>query len=117
MQEEDSENVRMTEIFNRAQKVLTLMPDFGAESEFLVDKPYNVVYDPLSLKSEFKISTKPIYSPALIKELNISILRYNHYLEDPDGIRPNEISKYNKDWMSNALNLVFPNRLLKDYTV
>jgi len=47
----------------------------------------------------------------------VSKLRYAHYLKDPDGVRPYEVSKYNKEWMSNSLNLIYPTHLLKDHTV
>lgn len=36
-------------------------------------------------------------------------------MSDPEGIRQREISKYNKEWISNALNLIHPHSLLKTY--
>ena len=113
MPDEDPENIRVTQLFNREEKELQFIPD---------DNPINegankyIVYDPGSMKSEFSYPNLASFSKPLLKELEISVLRYNHYIDDPEGIRPSEISKYNKEWMSNALNLIYPNHLLKTFT-
>jgi dynein heavy chain len=40
--------------------------------------------------------------------------RYNYYIESADAIRTEEISKYKKEWMSKAIDLL-PDGLIKEY--
>ena len=47
-----------------------------------------------------------IWSDKLLKQVDISIKRMLHYNENPDSIRNDELSKYKKEWMKNALDLV-----------
>jgi hypothetical protein len=44
----------------------------------------------------------------MMAEVKVSAHRYNHYVTEPDRIKQVEISKYNKDWMSNSLKLLDP---------
>ena len=37
-----------------------------------------------------------------------------HYVDSPDAIKTEEISKYRKKWMANALNLV-PDKFMTEY--
>lgn len=115
MPEEESENIRITQLFNKEEKELQFLESNDQASKNVVNQNY-IVYDPGSMKSEFNYPNFASFSKSLLKEVEVSILRYNHYLEDPEGIRPSEISKYNKEWMSNALNLIYPKDLLKVYT-
>ena len=39
-----------------------------------------------------------------------------HYVQNPDSIRNDELSKYKKDWMKNALDLV-PDYLLSTFPI
>lgn len=41
--------------------------------------------------------------------------RYNHYIQAPECIRNEEISKYKKEWMSNALDLL-SDTLVKEHS-
>lgn len=116
MPEENQEKDRMSEMFNNPKKLLQFIATED-DSDTEVPTPMSHVYDPLDFKSEFAFPNSSAYSPALLKEIDVSIMRYKHYLKDPDGIRPNEISKYNKEWMSNALNLIYPTNLIKNHTV
>lgn len=116
MQDEDPENIRINQMFNQRQKELQFVDDLNQQSEYELERPYINIYDPADITSEFKYPNGTAYSPALIKEMNVSIIRYKHYMDDPDGIRQSEISKFNKEWMSNALNLVYPSSHLKEYT-
>ena len=118
MPEEDPENIKMVELFNSRKEVFmirTPVEDSEDDSDTEVPRSMTHIYDPANIKSEFDFPNKSAYSPALLKELEVSKLRYEHYITDPEGIRHNEISKYNKDWVSNALNLVYPAYLLKKY--
>ena len=47
-----------------------------------------------------------IWSDKLLKQVDISIKRMLHYIENLDSIRNDELSKYKKEWMKNALDLV-----------
>ena len=119
MPEEEPENVRMAEHFNSKKEVFLIRipnEDLDDDSDTEVPRAMACVYDPASIKSEFSFPNLAAYSPALLKELEISKLRFEHYLKDPESIRHNEISKYNKEWMANALNLVYPSYLLKQYS-
>lgn len=115
MPEEDPENLRMTQMFNNPKKYLQFIADED-DSDTEVPQPISHIYDPGNFVSEFAYPNMSAYSPALLKELEVSKIRFNHYLTDPDGIRQTEVSKYNKEWMSNALNLIYPTHLLKTYT-
>ena len=57
-----------------------------------------------------------IWSDKLLKQVQISIYRMLHYVENPDSIRNKELSNYKKDWMKNALDRV-PDYLLSAYPV
>ena len=115
MAEEESEQARIVQSFNQKEKTfMFISPDDESDTE--VPRIMNQIYDPANIKSEFSYPNISAYSPALLKELEVSQLRYKHYLSDPDGIRQNEISKYNKEWMSNALNLIYPTELLKSHS-
>lgn len=48
--------------------------------------------------------------------MQISIIRMIHYIESPESIRNDELSKYKKEWMKNALDLV-PDFLLSTYPI
>ena len=115
MPDEDPENERMTLSFNRQDKVIQLLTDESPNEDEVPHIIYNV-YDPGSIMSEFWIPNSTLYSKKMIREMEVSLDRYKHYIEDPDGIRPSEISKYNKDWMTRALDMIYPNFLLKSYT-
>lgn len=39
-----------------------------------------------------------------------------HYIENPESIRNDELSKYKKEWMKNALDLV-PDYLLSTFPI
>jgi dynein heavy chain, axonemal len=116
MPEEDPEKDRMIELFNRKREVFMVKTNDEDDSDTEVPRYMSHVYDPGNIKSEFAFPNLSAYSPALLKEIDVSKHRYMHYIEDPDGIRHNEISKYNKEWMSNSLNLIYPSSLLKTYT-
>ena len=45
----------------------------------------------------------------------MSTHRFLRYIESADSIKNEEISKYKKEWMSHALDLI-PDHLLKDFS-
>jgi dynein heavy chain len=53
-----------------------------------------------------------VWSDSLIQQVQVSVHRFNKYIESADAIRNEEISKYKKDWMSHALDLI-PDTLLQ----
>ena len=73
-------------------------------------------YDPCSAKAIIGFDFGKIWSDKLLKQVQISIYRMLHYIENPDSIRNDELSKYKKEWMKNALDLV-PDFLLSTFPV
>lgn len=49
-----------------------------------------------------------------MNQVQLSIHRFFKYLDSQDAIKSEEISKYKKEWMSHALDLV-PDQLLSNY--
>lgn len=49
-----------------------------------------------------------------MNQVQLSIHRFFKYLESPDAIKNEEISKFKKEWMSHALELV-PDSLLSNH--
>lgn len=73
-------------------------------------------YNPLSSRKVAGFDFQKVWSEKLLKQVQISILRMMHYVENPDSIRNDELSKYKKEWMKNALDLV-PDYLLSTFPV
>ena len=73
-------------------------------------------YDPCSAKVTFGLNIEKIWSPQLLKQVQISIYRMLHYIDSADSIRTEELSKYKKEWMKRALDLV-PDYLLSTFAV
>jgi hypothetical protein len=48
--------------------------------------------------------------------VQLSVHRFFKYIESTDAIRNEEISKYKKEWMSHALDMV-PDALLAKYQI
>ena len=57
-----------------------------------------------------------IWSDKLLNQVSISIKRMLHYIDNPDSIRNDELSKYKKEWMKHALDLV-PDYLLSAHPI
>jgi len=55
-----------------------------------------------------------IWSDKLLRQVHVSIHRMLHYIDNPDSIRNDELSKYKKEWMKNALDHV-PDYLLTSF--
>ena len=71
-------------------------------------------YDPEYIGKQYNLYVDPMFWPkSIIEKVELSYQRYNHYINS-DHIRYNEISKYQKEWLSNALVLV-SEALLKKY--
>ena len=69
-------------------------------------------YDPELLGRSSYIYISPDTWPESIREKILSsFIRYKHYINS-DLIRPEDISKYRKDWMVNAFSLI-PEYLLR----
>jgi hypothetical protein len=72
-------------------------------------------YDPASMRFEGESSYEKVWSDILVKQIQISCHRYSHYIQSPDCIKNEEISKYKKEWMSHALDLLQDN-LVKEHS-
>ena len=49
-----------------------------------------------------------------MRQVEVSVHRFMKYIESADAIRNEEISKYKKDWMSHALDLI-PDELVQTF--
>jgi len=72
------------------------------------------VFDSTVVKYEGAFHYEKVWSETLMNQVQLSIHRFFKYIESPDAIRNEEISKYRKEWMSHALDLV-PDDLLSRY--
>lgn len=50
-----------------------------------------------------------------MNQVNLGVTRFLKYIESPDAIKTEEISKFKKEWMSRALDLI-PDQLLQRYS-
>ena len=73
-------------------------------------------YNPVSARVKLGFDFQKVWSEKLLKQVQISIFRMLHYIENPDSIRNDELSKYKKEWMKNALDLV-PDYLLSTFPI
>ena len=71
-------------------------------------------YDPGAIKLEESSIYLKGWTPELRKEVDMSEHRYHHYLQTEE-IRTEELSKYKKRWMTNALTLIGDDNLLRDF--
>jgi hypothetical protein len=49
-----------------------------------------------------------------MNQVQLSIHRFSKYMDSPDAIKNEEISKYKKEWMSHALDYI-PDELLQRF--
>lgn len=76
----------------------------------------NLNFDPTVFKYEGSFQYQNVWSDVLMNQVQLSVHRFNHYIESQDAIKNEEISKYKKDWMSHALDLV-PEKLLSQFNI
>ena len=70
-------------------------------------------YDPDKMgKDDYTYIDPTTFPSDIMSLLNLSYRRFERYLTDPSFIRTEEIAKYKKEWISNAIVRV-PERLLK----
>jgi hypothetical protein len=55
-----------------------------------------------------------VWSPLLVQQMEQSIERFLYYVNSPDAIKTEEISKYRKVWMEAALNFI-PDQFVAEY--
>jgi len=53
-------------------------------------------YDPCSTRTQADLNFEQIWSKALLKQVQISIHRMMKYIQSPDSIKSQELSKYRK---------------------
>ena len=75
-----------------------------------------MAYNPCSSKLRYGFEFQTIWSEKLLKQVQISIHRMLHYIDNPDYIRNKELSNYKKEWMKEALDRV-PDHLLNAYPI
>ena len=70
-------------------------------------------YDPELIGRENSVYIDPSHWPASIRKVvDLSVNRYKNYIHNPEHIKHSEISKFRKEWITNALSLI-NERLLK----
>ena len=62
-------------------------------------------------KFEGAFQFQKVWSDVLLQQVQLSLTRYNKYIDSQEAIRNDEISKYKKEWMAKALDLI-PDNLL-----
>ncbi len=65
-------------------------------------------------KFEGAFQFQKVWSDVLLQQVQLSLTRYNKYIDSQEAIRNDEISKYKKEWMAKALDLI-PDNLLQTY--
>ena len=85
----------------------------GAEKYFAdLLASMNGNYDPELIGKKNQLYIDPAEWTAKIrKAVDLSVTRYKNYIHNPEHIKHSEISKYRKDWITNALSLIKENLL------
>ena len=73
------------------------------------------VFDQTGIKYEGAFQYQKVWSETLMNQVQLSIHRFMKYLDSTEAIKNEEISKYKKEWMSHALDLV-PDHLLQQHS-
>ena len=60
-------------------------------------------YNPCSSHVNAGLGVAKVWSQVLVKKLEVSMIRFRHYVESPDLIKSTEIAQYRKEWMAKAL--------------
>ena len=67
----------------------------------------NGYYDPEYLgKENYIYIESDQWPPSIKKKVELSYKRYNHYIDSSQFIKHSEISKFKKEWISNAMSLI-----------
>jgi len=73
------------------------------------------VYDPFIIKFEGEFEYEQVWADPLIKQVELSYTRFAKYVESAEAIKNEEISKFKKDWMQKALDLI-PDTLVQRFS-
>ena len=70
----------------------------------------------MPLEDQMQFSYNKIWSDQLRKQLEQSVHRFIRYIESPEAIKNEEITKFKKIWMKKAIDLV-PENMIETYSV
>ena len=99
-------NTQMLETEN-APQVSVLESPFSPAAEA-------IEFDPAKICLPETKHYSHIWSQPLLNQMSLSINRYIHY-QQSEEIKTDELSKYKKRWMTNALNLIGDDNLLREF--
>lgn len=120
--EEDNESEQAQKDFIESCLFIGLMPeeddpnpkgeeDHKMDTNIESEESKNRVYDPTIIKYEGINQYEKVWSETLMNQIQLSTTRFFKYIESPEAIKTEEISKFKKEWMSKALDLI-PDHLL-----
>lgn len=72
------------------------------------------VFDVTVFRFEGAFQYQKVWSEVLMQQVQLSLSRYNKYVDSQEAIKNEEISKYKKEWMAKALDLI-PDSLLQNF--
>lgn len=84
-----------------------------AEQEDALYRVYDFPFCALDDQSQFKYNA--VWSRQLLKQVQLSTYRFLKYVDSGDYIKSEEVSKFRKEWMQRAIELL-PERLLRRFS-